>query len=224
MDKNHRNRIAFIRICSGKFEKGMTVTHVQRNKKVKLSQPQQFVAQDRVIIDSAYPGDIIGIHDPGIFNIGDTLSEKQSNLQYTGIPQFAPEHFARVSTKNALKRKQFVKGITQLSEEGAIQVFKQPNSGMEELIIGVVGVLQFEVLEYRLKQEYGVDMLMNTLPYRHISWIEPGTFKSDKLSMPMDTILVEDKSGNLAVLLQNEWSVRHLIDRNENIVLSETSL
>ena len=95
---------------------------------------------------------------------------------------------------------------------------------MEELIIGVVGVLQFEVLEYRLKQEYGVDMLMNTLPYRHISWIEPGTFKSDKLSMPMDTILVEDKSGNLAVLLQNEWSVRHLIDRNENIVLSETSL
>ena len=103
MDKNHRNRIAFLRICSGKFEKGMAVTHVQRKKKIKLSQPQQFVAQDRVIIDTAYPGDIIGIHDPGIFNIGDTLSEKQSNLQYTGIPQFAPEHFARVSTKMLLK-------------------------------------------------------------------------------------------------------------------------
>lgn len=224
MDKSHRDRIAFLRICSGKFEKGMTVTHVQRNKKVKLSQPQQFVAQDRVIIDSAYPGDIIGIHDPGIFNIGDTLSEKKSNLQYTGIPQFAPEHFVRVSTKNALKRKQFLKGLTQLSEEGTIQIYKQPNFGMEELIVGVVGVLQFEVLEYRLKQEYGVDMIMNTLPYRYIRWIEADTFKSDKLSTPMDTILVEDKNSNPVLLFQNEWSIRHLIERNENLVLRETSL
>lgn len=224
MDKNHRDRIAFLRICSGKFEKGMSVTHVQRNKKIKLSQPQQFVAQDRVIIDSAYPGDIIGIHDPGIFNIGDTLSEKQSNLQYTGIPQFAPEHFARISTKNALKRKQFVKGLTQLSEEGSIQIFKEPNFGMEELIVGVVGVLQFEVLEYRLKQEYGVDIIMNPLPYRYIRWIEHGSVKSDRISMPMDTILVEDKNRTQAVLLQNEWSIRHLVERNEGIVLKETSL
>ena len=160
----------------------MSVTHVQRNKKIKLSQPQQFVAQDRVIIDSAYPGDIIGIHDPGIFNIGDTLSEKQSNLQYTGIPQFAPEHFARISTKNALKRKQFVKGLTQLSEEGAIQVFKQPNGGMEELIVGVVGVLQFEVLEYRLKQEYSVDIMMYPLPYSHVRWVENDLSKFGKRS------------------------------------------
>ena len=202
----------------------MTVTHVQRNKKVKLSQPQQFVAQDRVIIDSAYPGDIIGIHDPGIFNIGDTLSEKQSNLQYTGIPQFAPEHFARVSTKNALKRKQFVKGITQLSEEGAIQVFKQPNSGMEELIIGVVGILQFEVLEYRLKQEYGVEILMNSLPYRYVRWIENDLSKYGRLSMPMETLLVEDKNDNSVLLFQNEWSIRHFIERNEDLVLRETSL
>ena len=177
MDKNHRDRIAFLRICSGKFEKGMSVTHVQRNKKIKLSQPQQFVAQDRVIIDSAYPGDIIGIHDPGIFNIGDTLSEKQSNLQYTGIPQ--------------------------LSEEGAIQIFKEPNFGMEELIVGVVGVLQFEVLEYRLKQEYGVDIIMNPLPYRYIRWIEHGSVKSDKISMPMDTILVEDKNLSLQEISLN---------------------
>ena len=223
MDKNHRDRIAFLRICSGKFEKGMTVNHVQRNKKIKLSQPQQFVAQDRVIIDTAYPGDIIGIHDPGIFNIGDTLSEKQGKLEYTGIPQFAPEHFARVSTKNALKRKQFVKGVTQLSEEGAIQIFKQPNSGMEELIIGVVGVLQFEVLEYRLQNEYNVDMLMHSLPYRHVRWIEPGSFDG-KLSMTMDTILVEDKKGDSVVLFQNEWTIRHFLERNEGIVLRETSL
>ncbi|MDU2197307.1 MAG: peptide chain release factor 3, partial [Peptostreptococcaceae bacterium] len=158
------------------------------------------------------------------FNIGDTLSEKQSNLQYTGIPQFAPEHFARVSTKNALKRKQFVKGITQLSEEGAIQVFKQPNSGMEELIIGVVGILQFEVLEYRLKQEYGVEILMNSLPYRYVRWIENDLSKYGRLSMPMETLLVEDKNDNSVLLFQNEWSIRHFIERNEDLVLRETSL
>ncbi|CEN78415.1 peptide chain release factor 3 [Paraclostridium sordellii] len=224
MDKNHRDRIAFLRICSGKFEKGMTVTHVQRGKKIKLSQPQQFVAQDRVMIDSAYPGDIIGIHDPGIFNIGDTLSEKQSNLQYTNIPQFAPEHFMKVSTKNALKRKQFVKGLTQLAEEGAIQVYRQPNGGMEELIIGVVGVLQFEVLEYRLKQEYNVEILMNPLSYRYVRWIENDLSKFGKLSMTMDTLLVEDKNRNPVLLLENEWTIRHLLERNEGLLLRETSL
>ncbi|CEO08495.1 peptide chain release factor 3 [Paraclostridium sordellii] len=224
MDKNHRDRIAFLRICSGKFEKGMTVTHVQRGKKIKLSQPQQFVAQDRVMIDSAYPGDIIGIHDPGIFNIGDTLSEKQSNLQYTNIPQFAPEHFMKVSTKNALKRKQFVKGLTQLAEEGAIQVYRQPNGGMEELIIGVVGVLQFEVLEYRLNQEYNVEILMNPLSYRYVRWIENDLSKFGKLSMTMDTLLVEDKNRNPVLLLENEWTIRHLLERNEGLLLRETSL
>ena len=224
MDKNHRDRIAFLRICSGKFEKGMTVNHVQRGKKIKLSQPQQFVAQDRVMIESAYPGDIIGIHDPGIFNIGDTLSEKKGNLKYTGIPQFAPEHFMKVSTKNALKRKQFVKGVTQLSEEGAIQVFKEPNGGMEELIVGVVGVLQFEVLEYRLKQEYGVDITMYSLPYSHVRWVENDLSKFGKLSMPMDTLLVEDKNRNPVVLFGNEWSIRTLLERNEGLEVRETSI
>lgn len=224
MDKNHRDRIAFLRICSGKFEKGMTVNHVQRGKKIKLSQPQQFVAQDRVMIESAYPGDIIGIHDPGIFNIGDTLSEKKGNLKYTGIPQFAPEHFMKVSTKNALKRKQFVKGVTQLSEEGAIQVFKQPNGGMEELIVGVVGVLQFEVLEYRLKQEYGVDIIMYPLPYSYVRWVENDLSKFGKLSMPMDTLLVEDKDRNPVVLFGNEWSIRTLLERNEGLEVRETSI
>jgi len=118
MNPAHRDRIAFLRICSGKFEKGMQVNHVQKNKKVRLSQPQQFLAQDRVIVDTAYPGDIIGIHDPGIFNIGDTLCEDDSSLQYKDIPQFAPEHFAKIYTKNSLKRKQFLKGIDQLAEEG----------------------------------------------------------------------------------------------------------
>ncbi|MCT4598390.1 MAG: peptide chain release factor 3 [Vallitalea sp.] len=223
MNPAHRDRIAFLRICSGKFSKGMTVNHVQKNKKVKLAQPQQFVAQDRVIVDTAYPGDIIGIHDPGIFNIGDTLCEDQSKIQYDGIPQFAPEHFARISTTNSLKRKQFIKGVTQLSEEGAIQVFKRPNIGVEELIIGVVGVLQFEVLEYRLKNEYGVEISKQPLSYRFIRWVEMEDFDARNFSLTMDSMLVEDKNNNPVLLLQNEWSIRHITERNEGIVLKEHS-
>lgn len=223
MNPAHRDRIAFLRICSGKFDKGMMVNHVQKGKKVKLAQPQQFVATDRVIVDSAYPGDIIGIHDPGIFNIGDTLCEDGSKLEYADIPQFAPEHFARISTTNSLKRKQFLKGITQLSEEGAIQVYKRPNIGMEELIIGVVGVLQFEVLEYRLKNEYGVEVSKQLLPYRHIRWIANKGIDTSDLSLTMDSMLVVNKNEQPVLLFQNEWSIRHILERNEGIELKEHS-
>lgn len=223
MDKNHRDRIAFLRICSGKFEKGMAVNHVRSNKKIKLAQPQQFMAQDRVLVEDAYPGDIIGIHDPGIFNIGDTLCQNNDKVEFEGIPSFPPEHFARVTIKNSLKRKQFVKGITQLSDEGSIQVFKRQNIGMEELMIGVVGVLQFEVLEYRLKNEYGVDVLIERQPYRYIRWIH-GDVDMTKFSVPMDSMIVVDKNEGPAILFKNEWSIKHAVDRNENATLKETSL
>lgn len=225
MNPTHRDRIAFLRICSGKFEKGMTVNHVQGNKKIKLAQPQQFLAQDRVIVDDAYPGDIIGIHDPGIFKIGDTVSEKDAKLEYQGIPTFSPEHFAKIFTKNALKRKQFLKGINQLSEEGSIQVYKRPHTGTEELIIGVVGVLQFEVLEYRLKNEYGVDVIRESLPYRHARWIKDPSGKSDgSYSVPMDTMIVNDENENPVLLFQNEWSIRHFEERNKELELESTML
>jgi len=224
MNPSHRDRIAFLRICSGKFEKGMSVNHVNRNKKIKLSQPQQFLAQDRIIVETAYPGDIIGLHDPGIFNIGDTLSELDGNLLFQGIPQFAPEHFSKVSIKNSLKRKQFLKGIEQLAEEGTIQVYKRPNIGVEELIIGVVGVLQFEVLEYRLKNEYGVDLLIQSLPYRYIRWIEPNTYQSSRFSMTMDTLLVKNDEDQPILLFQNEWSISQITDRNKGLILHKTSM
>jgi len=224
MDKNHRDRIAFLRICSGQFEKGMGVNHVRTNKKIKLAQPQQFLAQDRVIVSDAYPGDIIGLHDPGIFNIGDTLCQDGSKIEYHGIPSFAPEHFARVTIKNSLKRKQFLKGITQLSDEGSIQVFKRHNIGMEELIVGVVGVLQFEVLEYRLQNEYGVDVLIERQSFRYIRWIHDENFSHDKFSVPMDCQLVVDKNENPVILFKNEWSIRHAEERNENVILKETSM
>jgi peptide chain release factor 3 len=224
MNPAHRDRIAFLRICSGVFEKGMTVNHVQKDKKIKLSQPQQFLAQDRLIVDTAYPGDIIGIHDPGIFNIGDTLCQDQSKLRYKDIPQFAPEHFSKVYTKNALKRKQFLKGINQLAQEGAIQVYKQPNIGVEELIVGVVGVLQFEVLEYRLKNEYGVDIIMQPLPYRFIRWVENENFNPRTLSKTMDTLLVKNKDENPVLLFEYEWSIRTIEERNKDLILKETSI
>lgn len=225
MNPTHRDRIAFLRICSGKFEKGMSVNHVQGNKKIKLAQPQQFLAQDRVIVDTAYPGDIIGIHDPGIFKIGDTVCEDKSGIEFDGIPMFSPEYFAKVYIKNALKRKQFVKGISQLSEEGTIQVFKRAHIGMEELIIGVVGVLQFEVLEYRLKNEYGVDIIKENLSYRHARWIKDKfENKEKKYSLPMDSILVFDEDENPVVLFQNEWAIPTFLERNETVELESSMI
>lgn len=224
MNPTHRDRIAFLRICSGKFEKGMQVNHVQENKKVRLSQPQQFMAQDRVIVETAFPGDIIGIHDPGIFKIGDTLCQDSSKVVYEGIPVFAPEHFAKVYTKNALKRKQFIKGITQLAEEGSIQVFRKPNIGVEEIIVGVVGVLQLEVLEYRLLNEYGVETMVDQLPYRYVRWVKTEQFDPKKLSLTMDTIVVQDADEKPVLLFQNEWSIRQLEERNKSITLQEISL
>ena len=171
MNKAHRDRVTFMRICSGKFERDMEVMHVQGNKKMRLSQPQQIMAQEREIIDSAYAGDIIGVFDPGIFSIGDTVCSPKKKVTFEGIPTFAPEHFARVRQKDTLKRKQFVKGTEQIAQEGAIQIFKEPFTGMEEVIVGVVGVLQFEVFEYRMKNEYNVEIIREPLPYSYIRWI-----------------------------------------------------
>ncbi len=224
MNPSHRDRIAFLRICSGKFEKGMSANHVRTDKKIKLAQPQQFMAQDRVIVDTAYPGDIIGIHDPGIYNIGDTLCQNQEKIQYEDIPQFAPEHFAKVITKDTMKRKQFLKGIFQLAEEGSIQVYKRPNIGVEELIVGVVGALQLEVLEYRLKNEYGVELLIDRLPFRHIRWIQMDDFNPKKFSLTMDTMLVENEKKDPILLFQNEWSIRTVAERNKEAKLSEVSI
>ena len=159
-------------LCSGKFDKNMEVFHVQSNKKLRLSQPQQIMAQDREIVDEAYAGDIIGVFDPGIFSIGDTVCSPSRKVKFEGIPTFAPEHFARVRLKDTMKRKQFVKGITQIAQEGAIQIFQSLGGGMEEVIVGVVGVLQFEVLEYRLNNEYNVDIVLEHMSYELIRWIE----------------------------------------------------
>ncbi|WP_066890374.1 peptide chain release factor 3 [Clostridium nigeriense] len=220
MNKAHRDRIAFMRICSGKFEKGEDVYHMQGGKKIKLSQPQQFMAQDREIVEEAYAGDIIGVFDPGIFSIGDTLCAPSKKFKFEGIPTFAPEHFARVRPVDSMKRKQFVKGVTQIAQEGAIQVFRESFVGMEEIIVGVVGVLQFEVLEYRLKNEYNVDIKMDRLPFRYVRWIENKDIDMDKLNLTSDAKKVKDFKDRNILIFQNDWGISWALDHNKGLVLS----
>ena len=222
MNKAHRDRIAFMRICSGKFEAGMEVNHVQGGKKIRLTQPQQLMAESRKIIDEAYAGDIIGVFDPGIFSIGDTLCTSNEKFQFEGIPTFAPEHFARVRQIDTMKRKQFLKGFNQIAQEGAIQIFQEFNTGMEEIIVGVVGVLQFEVLTYRLKNEYNVDVRLEQLPFEYIRWVEnPEEVDVAKIQGTSDMKRICDLKGNPLLLFINSWSVGMVEERNPNLKLSE---
>ena len=201
----------------------MEVCHVQGgNKKIKLSQPQQMMAQERKIVDEAYAGDIIGLFDPGIFSIGDTLTTAREQFEFEGIPPFAREHFARVRLIDSMKRKQFVKGVNQIAQEGAIQIFQEYKGGMEEIIVGVVGVLQFDVLKFRLENEYNVDIRLENLPYEHIRWIEnKEEVDMDKLTGTSDMKKITDLKGNPLLLFINAWSVGMVLDRNKGLVLSE---
>lgn len=221
MNKAHRDRIAFMRICSGKFTAGMEVNHIQGGKKVKLSQPQQMMAQERHIVEEAYAGDIIGVFDPGIFSIGDTLEISNKKFAFEGIPTFAPEHFARVRQMDTMKRKQFIKGISQIAQEGAIQIFQEYNTGMEEIIVGVVGVLQFDVLKFRLENEYNVEIKLEQLPYEHIRWIENKEYDVNGIVGTSDMKKIKDLHDNPLLLFVNSWSVGMVSDRNEGLILSE---
>ena len=221
MNKAHRDRIAFMRICSGEFEAGMNVYHIQGGREVRLSQPQQMMASERKMIDKAYGGDIIGVFDPGIFSIGDTLTTSKERFVYEGIPTFAPEHFARVRQVDTMKRKQFVKGINQIAQEGAIQIFQEYNTGMEEIIVGVVGVLQFDVLKYRLENEYKVEIRLENLPYEYIRWIENEEIDMNRLVGTSDMKKIKDLKDRPLLLFTHEWSIRMTQERNEGLILSE---
>ena len=223
MNKAHRDRIAFMRICSGKFERGMEAYHVQEGKNIKLATGTQLMAQDRAIVDEAYAGDIIGLFDPGIFSIGDTLCTGKKKIEFAGIPTFSPEHFARIEQKDTMKRKQFVKGMEQIAQEGAIQIFREVGGGMEEVVVGVVGVLQLEVLEYRLNTEYNVEIRMQQLPFEQLRWIQndPDTYVLRDLDLTSDTKAVEDMKGSRLLLFTSDWAIRWAETHNETLKLSE---
>lgn len=221
MNKAHRDRMTFMRICSGKFERDKEYYHVQGKKALRLSQPQQLMASDRQIINEAYAGDIIGVFDPGIFSIGDTVCEVKDRVEFEGIPTFAPEHFAMIEHKDSLKRKQFVKGVEQIAQEGAIQIFHEPNTGMERVIVGVVGVLQFEVLEYRLKNEYNVEVIRNNLPFQYIRWIKDKKCEVKDLNLSSDTKWVQDFKGNDLLIFTSTWNINWALDKNEGLILED---
>jgi peptide chain release factor 3 len=221
MDPAHRDRIAFLRICSGKFTRGMTVRHHRLNKDVTIHNATIFMAQDRAHVDAAYPGDIIGIHNHGTIKIGDTFTDKEP-LKFNGIPSFAPEHFRRVRLRNPLKTKQLEKGLTQLAEEGAVQLFRPIFA--KDYILGAVGLLQFEVIMARLKDEYGVDAVYESADYAAARWITcQDRKKLEEFQKDLPANLAIDAAGNMAYLAPSEWRLQHIIEQWPDIAFHKTS-
>ncbi len=220
MNPAHRDRIAFMRICSGKFTRGMKVKHHRIGKDITLANATIFMAQDRANVDEAWPGDIIGLHNHGTIKIGDTFTPKEP-LKFTGIPNFAPEHFRRILLKNPLKMKQLQKGLLQLAEEGAAQVFR-PLIGAD-YIMGAVGVLQFEVTVARLKNEYGVDAIYEAIDYQAARWVTcEDAKKLSEFEKKNQGSLARDSEGFLTYLAQNEWMLNFFMEKWPDIAFHKT--
>ena len=222
MNPAHRDRLAFMRIVSGAFEKGMEVWHSGTGKPVALKQPQQFMADEREAVEEAWAGDIIGLFDPGIYQLGDTLSTGPK-MHYENIPVFAPEHFNRVRPVDSMKRKQFQKGINQLAEAGAIQTFTRTETGKDEFLVGVVGVLQFEVLEHRMKTEYQADIVRESQPFHYVRWVVKTPKPVEDLKLTSTSGRAKDSRGRDVLLFENEWSIRLACENNEGLELTDTS-
>lgn len=225
MDRAHRDRVAFVRICSGRFERSMKVHHVRVGREMKLTYSTQFLAQERSIVEEAFAGDVIGIYDPGCFQIGDTITEG-SRFSFEGIPSFAPEYFARLVLGDPLKRKQFASGIEQLAQEGTVQLYRPPVGRVGDLILGAVGQLQLEVVKYRLQAEYGVEVRIEPVPYRLARWIS----RVDGVPLTLATLgrarvgtLVVDVRDRLVLLFEGDWEIRTAKDFHRELVFAETA-
>jgi peptide chain release factor 3 len=213
MDPRHRDRIAFVRVCSGRFERGMEVKQVRTGKRIVLSRPLQFLAQDRTLVEEAWPGDIVGLWDPGALRLGDALAAGDA-VEFEGMPRFSPEHFMRLRVKELNRRKQLEKGLDQLSEEGAVQLFRDRHQMDPFPVLGAVGVLQFEVMQYRLKEEYGVDVKLERLPFTHARWVEGDGFDADEFERNFSTAKVLlDAEDRPVALFESEWWLRRATDR-----------
>lgn len=212
MDKAHRDRMAFLRVCSGKFERGMKVMHVRTDKTIRLANPTQFMAQERTIVDEGFAGDVLGIYDPGIFEIGDTVTGG-ARFAFDEIPHFAPEQFVRVVLVDPMKRKQLKKGLDELGQEGSVQLFKPPAGRDGDAVIGAIGVLQFEVTKYRLEHEYKVETRFEPLPFEFVRWVEK---KDPSSKEEIDTAVFEreragsgftDVRDRPVVLFRGDWQL-----------------
>ncbi len=227
MDPAHRDRVAFIRICSGKFSRNMSIRHARLGKDLKLAMPVSFFGQERVVVEEAWPGDIIGLVDTqGSFRIGDTLTEKK-DLVFQGVPSFSPEHFATVLILDPMKRKQLQKGLDQLSEEGVVQIYRQRGMGDKDPVLGAVGALQFEVLQHRLKAEYSVDVKIEKLGFSHARWVvskDPAVpLNEEVFERREDSRCLMDRDDLPVILFRSEWALRYATDNNKNLEFLTTA-
>ena len=221
IDPNHRNRIAFLRIVSGTFERNKFYWHTRSDKKVRFSNPTSFMAQKKETIDEAFPGDVVGLYDTGTFKIGDTITEGE-DFQFQGIPSFSPEIFKEIENLDPMKSKQLEKGIRQLTEEGVAQLFIQQPGNRK--IVGTVGELQFEVLTYRLENEYGAKTRFKPLRYHNATWVTADDEKAvDQFTKYRPQFIAEDKDGNVVFLAENEWNLKIAREDNPAITFHETS-
>ncbi len=216
MDPAHRDRVAFLRVVSGRYQKAMQARHVRLGKDVKLAKPTQFMASERTAIEDAWPGDVIGLFDPGQYRIGDSLVEG-GDFDFECVPRFSPEHFAIVRSKDPLRRKQMEKGLEQLAEEGTVQIFQQLQMGMKDPIVGVVGQLQFEVLQYRMEHEYGADILVDKLPYSHARWVVGPKFEPRSFDWEGNRQTVQDRDGKPLVLFRDDWALAHAEEKHPDL-------
>jgi peptide chain release factor 3 len=225
MDKAHRDRVAFVRICSGKMTRGMKAHHVRTGKDVRLANPTQFLARERSVVEDGFAGDVVGIHDPGTFEIGDTLTGG-SRFVFEGIPSFAPEHFARLALVDPLRRKQFARGIEQLAQEGTVQLYRPPAGRAGDLVLGALGQLQFEVVKYRLEAEYGVEVRLEAVPYRLARWVSRADSQPldlDALSGAIEGLVVLDVRDRVVVLFDREWALRTAEKFHPELLFAETA-
>jgi peptide chain release factor 3 len=220
MDPDHRDRVAFLRVCSGQFVRGETALHVRTGKPVRVTRSTLVQAQEREIVEEAFPGDVVGLFDPGIFRIGDTLSA-EGDFAFDGIPSFSPEHFSRVEVALVLNRKALAKGLSQLSQEGVVQIFTEPGSGSAAMILGAVGPLQFEVLQHRLQAEYGVTLKLSPLPYQLARWPRSG-FDPEAFRYSESVKIVEDRDHHPVLLFRTTWNLDMTRQKYPDLELAET--
>ncbi|MCJ7465063.1 MAG: peptide chain release factor 3 [Maribacter sp.] len=223
MDPKHRDRLAFVKVVSGTFERNKPYLHVRQNKKLKFSSPNAFFAEKKEIVDISYPGDIVGLHDTGNFKIGDTLTEGEI-LHYKGIPSFSPEHFRYINNADPMKSKQLFKGIDQLMDEGVAQLFTLEMNGRK--VVGTVGALQFEVIQYRLEHEYGAKCTYENFPVYKACWVDPKDKKSEEYKdfiRVKQKFLAKDKRGQLVFLADSQFSLQMTQQKYPTVKLHFTS-
>jgi len=219
MDPRHRDCLAFVRVCSGKFTKDMLVTHARTGRQVRLARPQKLFARDRELIEEAYAGDVIGLNNPGAFAIGDTI-HTGPRLVYPGIPSFSPELFANLRNPNPAQAKKFQKGVAQLEEEGAVQVLRPVDAATQEPILAAVGQLQFEVVQFRLNAEYGVETRLEPLPFTAARWVSQGWEALNSAERLYEVYTARDRFERPVLLFRSEWHLRRAEETHPGLGLT----